>query len=142
MATQLSVFIENKPGKLEAVTEILLAAGVSLRGISLASRGDFGVLKLLADKPDEAYVKLTAAGYTVSRRAVAIALIDDRPGSLHGLLTVLAGRSLNVGDCYGVAIERDRTAAIVLDVDGQPGAEQALREAGVRLREDKDIHSL
>ncbi len=142
MATQLSVFIENKPGKIEAVTGILFRAGVSLRGISIASRGDFGVLKLLADRPDEAHAKLTAAGYTVSKRAVAIAIVPDRPGSLHELLTALAGQAINLADCYGIAIERDRTAAIVLDVERQPRAADALRRAGVRLLDDKDVHTL
>jgi hypothetical protein len=138
MSTQLSVFIENKLGKIEAITEIIARSGVSLRGISLASRGDFGVLKLLADKPEEAYEKLTTAGFTVSRRTVAIALIPDRPGSLHELLTVLARQSINIDDCYGIAIERDKTAAIVLDIERQPDAGRILREAGVRLLEGDD----
>jgi hypothetical protein len=135
MPTQLSVFMENKPGKMDAITGILQQAGINLRGLALASRGDFGVLKLLPDDPDKAWAELTRAGYTVSRRAVAIALIDDRPGSLHELLALLARHRINIDDCYGVSIEKDRTAAIVFDIEAQPDAERVLRDAGIKLAE-------
>jgi hypothetical protein len=136
MTTQLSVFIENKPGKIDTVTGILFRAGISLRGMSLASRGDFGVLKLLPDRPEDAFRALTEAGHTVSRRAVVIALIADKPGSLHEMLKALAAHNVNIDDCYGVAIECDKTAAIVLDVEKEPRAEAVLKNAGIRLLDD------
>jgi hypothetical protein len=67
---------------------------------------------------------------------VAIVLVDDRPGSLHKLLSVLARNKINIDDCYGIAIECDRTAAVVLDIERQPEAVAVLDKAGFRLLDD------
>ncbi len=102
----------------------------------MASEGEYGVLKILADDPEKAFRVLKEHHYTVSRRTVEIALIDDRPGGLHGLLTALSARDINIEDCYGIALEEGRRAAIVLDVERYPEAEAVLREQGVRLLGD------
>jgi hypothetical protein len=133
MRIQLAVFLENQPGKLEAVTKALAEAGVNIRGFSMASEGEYGVLKILADDPERALRVLKERHYTVSRRTVEIALIDDRPGGLHELLTTLSGRKINIEDCYGITLEEGCRAAIVLDVERFPEAEAVLREHGVRL---------
>jgi hypothetical protein len=133
MSVQLAVFMENRPGKLESITQALAQAGVNIRGFSMASEGEYGVLKILADDPEKAFRVLKDHHYTVSRRTVEIALIDDRPGSLHALLAALSERSINIEDCYGVALEEGRQAAIVLDVERFPEAEAVLRQHGVRL---------
>jgi hypothetical protein len=133
VSVQLAVFMENHPGKLEAITQALAQAGVNIRGFSMASEGEFGVLKILADEPEKALRVLKERHYTVSRRTVEIALIDDHPGSLHALLAALSARNINIEDCYGVALEEGKQAAIVLDVERFPEAEAVLRERGVRL---------
>ena len=138
MSVQLAVFLENRPGKLESVTKALAEAGVNIRGFSMASEGDYGVLKILADDPEKAFRVLKEHHYTVSRRTVEIALIDDRPGGLHELLTTLSGRNINIEDCYGVALEEGRRAAIVLDVERYPEAEAVLKERGVRLLSEQE----
>ena len=102
---------------------------MNIRGFSMASEGEFGVLKILADDPEKAFRVLKEHHYTVSRRTVEIALIDDRPGGLHDLLTTLSGRDINIEDCYGVALEEGRRAAIVLDVERYPGGRGGLEGA-------------
>ncbi len=138
MSVQLAVFLENRPGKLESLTKALAEAGVNIRGFSMASEGDYGVLKILADDPEKAFRVLKEHHYTVSRRTVEIALIDDRPGGLHELLTTLSGRNINIDDCYGIALEEGRRAAIVLDVERYPEAEAVLKEHGVRLLGERE----
>jgi len=138
VSVQLAVFLENRPGKLESVTKALAEAGVNIRGFSMASEGEYGVLKILADDPEKAFRVLKEHHYTLSRRTVEIALIDDRPGGLHELLTTLSSRDINIEDCYGVALEEGRRAAIVLDVERYPEAEAVLKEQGVRLLSDQE----
>jgi len=138
VSVQLAVFMENRPGKLESITQALAAAGVNIRGFSMASEGDFGVLKILADDPEKAFRVLKERHYTVSRRTVEIALIDDQPGGLHSLLAALSARDINIEDCYGVALEEGKRAAIVLDVERFPEAEAVLRQQGVRLLADRE----
>jgi hypothetical protein len=138
VSVQLAVFLENRPGKLESVTKALAEAGVNIRGFSMASEGEYGVLKILADDPEKAFRVLKEHHYTVSRRTVEIALIDDRPGGLHELLTTLSSRDINIEDCYGVALEEGKRAAIVLDVERFPEAEAVLKENGIRLLGERE----
>ncbi len=142
MGAQLAVFMENRPGKLEAITKALAAEGINIRGMSLASEGDFGILKILADDPERAFTVLKEHHYTVSRRAVVVAIIEDRPGGLHDLLARLSAASINIEDCYGIVLEEGRRAAIVLDVEQFPEAQQVLARAGVHVLSDAELHSL
>jgi len=142
VSVQLAVFLENQPGKLESITKALAEAGVNIRGIAMASEGEFGVLKILADDPERAYRVLKEHHYTVSRRTVEIALIEDRPGGLHELLAALSARKINIEDCYGIVLEEGHQAAIVLDVERYPEAEAVLKERGIRLLGDQELSSL
>jgi len=142
MGVQLAVFLENRPGKLEAITKILAEAQVNIRGISMASEGEFGVLKILANDPEKALRVLKEHHYTVSRRTVVVALIEDRPGGLHELLAALSAHRINIEDCYGIVLEEGRRAAIVLDVERFPEAEAVLTASGVKLLSDRELSSL
>ncbi len=142
MGVQLSVFLENKPGKLEAITKILSEAGINIRGISMASEGEFGVLKVLVNNPGRAHEVLKAQHFTVSERNVVVAIVDDRPGALHDLLLTLSSQKINIEDCYGIVLEEGGKAAIVLDIEAYPQAEKVLIEKGTRLLSDGELYSL
>lgn len=79
---QLSVFIENKPGRLAEITEVLAEAGIDIRAISVADTSDFGILRVIVDKPKEAVAALKQHGMTVSLTNVIAVGIDDEPGSI------------------------------------------------------------
>jgi hypothetical protein len=142
MGVQLAVFLENKPGKLEAITKILAEAGINIRGISMASEGDFGVLKVLVNDPARGHQVLKKEHFTVSERNVVVAIIDDRPGALHEMLLTLSSRNINIEDCYGIVLEEGGKAAIVLDIESFPEAEKVLAEQNVRLLSDSELYSL
>jgi hypothetical protein len=142
MGVQLSVFLENRPGKLEAITRILAEEGINIRGISIASEGEFGVLKILVNDPNRAHQALKARSFTVSRRSVVVAIIEDRPGSLHDLLSMLSSQAINIEDCYGIVLEEGRRAAIVLDIERYPEAEKVLQERKVRVLSDSELYAL
>jgi hypothetical protein len=142
MGVQLAVFLENRPGKLESITKALAEAGVNIRGIAMASEGEFGVLKILADDPEKALRVLKEHHYTVSRRTVVVAIIEDRPGGLHELLATLASHDINIEDCYGIVLEEGHRAAVVLDVERFPEAEAVLKSSGVHLLSDRELTSL
>jgi hypothetical protein len=142
MGIQLSVFLENRPGKLEAITKILAEAKINIRGISMASEGEFGVLKVLVSDPAKAHQVLKNAHFTVSERNVVVAIVDDRPGALHDLLLNLSSKSINIEDCYGIVLEEGAKAAIVLDIEAYPEAEKVLHEKGIRLLSDSELYSL
>jgi hypothetical protein len=142
MGVQLAVFLENKPGKLETITKILAEAGVNIRGISMASEGEFGVLKVLVNDPAKAHQALKREHFTVSERNVVVAIVDDHPGALHDLLLTLSSHKINIEDCYGIVLEEGGRAAIVLDIEAYPQAEKVLVDHGTRLLTDSELYSL
>lgn len=142
MAYQLSVFVENKPGKLERITKTLAGNGINLRSFSVASAGEFGVVKIFVNDTERAHELLRKEGFTVSRRHILIALVPDEPGGLHGLLMALSRNEVNVEDCYGFTLQHGNQAAIVVDVEKYPLAEEVLRENGIRVLSDEELKTL
>jgi hypothetical protein len=138
----LSVFVENKPGKIESITRALAEQRINILGITIASRGEFGVVKILPNDPDRAFDVLRARQFTVSRRDVVIAIIPDRPGSLHELLDALSRQGANLEDCYGFVLAKGKEAAVVMEVRDVGAAQRALESLDVRLLSDADVHSL
>ncbi len=127
MAYHLSIFVENKPGKLESITKILAEQGINIYGIYIASAGEFGVVKIIADRLAEAYQLLKDEGFTVSKRKVSIVLLPDRPGEMHKLLTLLARHQINLDDCYGFVLEAKSQAALVLEAEKHSLLEEVLQ---------------
>jgi hypothetical protein len=142
MAYHLSIFVVNEPGKLEKITRVLGEAGLNIRAVSMASTGEFGVVRVLVNDPERGLAALKAARFTATLRRILVALIDDQPGAMHGLLVSLAAARVNVEDCYGFVIEEQRRAAIVFEVEKFPEAESALAGTTVRLVADADIYRL
>ncbi len=142
MAYHLSIFVVNEPGKLEKITRVLSDRGLNIRAFSMASTGEFGVVRVLVNDPDAGLAALKEARFTATRRRILVALIDDRPGSLHELLVTLSEARLNVEDCYGFVIDGGRKAAIVFEVEEFPEAERALAGTSVALVSDAEIYRL
>ena len=93
---QLSIFVENKSGRLAEITETIGKANVDIRAISVADTSDFGILRLIVDKPKEAVEALRAAGLTVSLTSVIAIGIDDQPGEFAKAMRVLADGNIGV----------------------------------------------
>ena len=139
MATHLSVFVENRPGKIESITATLAEAGVNLLGITIASRGEFGVVKILPSDIRTATEALSRGGFTYSPRQIVVAMIPDRPGSLHEVLAALSARSINVDDCYAFVLGAGDNAAAVLEIVAIAEAEDVLRSMDLRVLSDEEI---
>lgn len=142
MAHQISVFAENKPGRIERVTRILGETGVNIRAITVATSGSFGVIKLLVDNPDRAYEALSEEGLSVSRREIVALLMDDRPGGLHRILEILGGEGINIEDAYGFVVEDKKRAVLVIEVEEIPEVLRLLTERGLDTLSDEEIYAL
>ena len=95
-ATQLSVFLENRAGRLAEVIHCLASAGINLRAISLADTSDFGILRIMVTDPDKAEAELKKRSFTTGRTAVVAVELPDKPGSLDNLLCLLSEAGINV----------------------------------------------
>jgi len=127
MIYHLSVFLENNPGKLEKITKILADNNINLRAMSLASTGDFGVMKLLVDNPDKAYDVLKQNKLAVTKRQIVAVVVDNVSGSFNVLLNKLTVKNVNIEDCYGFLLGDGKTAAIVLETETE-NIEQILKD--------------
>jgi len=133
MAIQISVFLENKSGRLAEVTHALAAAGVNIRALSLAETIDYGVLRLIVDKPKEARTALTQAGFTVTETEVIAVEMPDKPGGLAGIIDLLTQRSLNIEYLYAFVGQRGENAVVIFRIDNAQEAIAALREGGAHV---------
>jgi hypothetical protein len=142
MAYHLSVFVVNEPGKLEKITRVLEEKGLNIRAVSMASTGEFGVVRVLVNDPERGLEALKENRFTVALRRILVAEIEDTPGAMHELLVTLASAHVNVEDCYGFVIEEGKKAAIVFEVEKFPEAESALAGTSIHLVSDAEIYRL
>ena len=130
LVKQLSVFVENRPGRLSAIINLLAEHHVNLSALSLADTSQFGVLRLIADKPEEAIAALREAGIISKSTDVLAVAIDDTPGSLTKILDLLNGQNISVEYMYAVSAKQENKALMVFKVDALEAAEELLRENG------------
>ncbi|HOI75063.1 MAG TPA: ACT domain-containing protein [Syntrophales bacterium] len=142
IAHQLSIFAENKPGKLAAVTSVLAKAKISIRATTIATTDTFGVINLIVDDPKEAQAALTKAGMMVKLRPVLAILIDDRPGGLDRLTQLLFKEGVNVNNAYGFVLESREKAVFVVDVDQMDKAEKLVEKNGFRTLDTEALSAI
>jgi hypothetical protein len=142
MAKQLNIFLENRPGRLAAVLELMEQNAVNLRAITIQDRGDFGILKLLVDMPEKAQVLLSEKGFACALKDVLAVKVDDRPGGLLKLARALQTHGINVLDGYGFVIESHRTAVCCIQVEFPKQNRETLEAAGFEVLEDHELYAL
>ena len=132
IAQQLSIFAENKPGKLAAVTAVLAKEKISIRATVISTSDTFGVISLIVDDPKRAQAALTKAGMMVRLRDVLAVLIDDKPGGLDRLTQLLFKENVNINNAYGFVLESREKAVFVLDVDQVEKAVKLIEKHGFK----------
>ncbi|MCS7131062.1 MAG: ACT domain-containing protein [Archaeoglobaceae archaeon] len=133
MIKQLSVFVENKPGRLASVTEVLSKRGVNLRAFMIADAGDFGIIRMVVDKTDEAFSALKSAGFTVTLNEVLAVEVEDKPGELYRISKALGDEGINIEYVYAFTSEKHK-ALIIFRVDEIDRAKKVLEKLGVLFR--------
>ena len=114
---QLSIFLENKAGRLAEVTRALSSANINIRALSLADTSEFGILRLIVDDHEKAKVILKEQGFTVGRTSVVAVEVADRPGGLDDILQMLSGSGINVEYMYAFVQPSSKNATLILRFD-------------------------
>lgn len=140
--TQLSIFLENRSGRLAEVTEILGRNAINIRALSLADTSDFGILRVIVNDPDKAAGILKSEGFTVSETEVMAVEVEDRPGGLAGVLKILSTESINVEYMYAFLEKRTENALIIFRIEEIGRTEAILRKHGIRILSGKDLYNL
>lgn len=139
---QISIFIENKSGRLAEVTQVIGEAGVNIRALSLADTSDFGILRLIVDKTDLAKSVLKERGFTVNKTEVVAVEVPDRPLGLFGILNVLDRNRINVEYMYAFVERCGENAVIIFRFDETENAIRTLLDNGFTVLEGERLYSM
>jgi hypothetical protein len=141
-AEQISVFLENKAGRLAEVTGILSEAKVNIRALALADTSDFGVLRLIVDNNEKAVEALKNRGFTVGRTDVLAVEVEDRPGGLHSILDILNGAGINVEYMYAFVQHSGKNAVMIFRFDHIEEAVRVLEENNIKVINGSKVYTL
>jgi len=139
---QISIFLENKAGRLAEVCQVLSEAGVNIRALSLADTSDFGILRLIVDNNDRAKEVLKERGFTVGKTDVVAVEVEDRPGGLSRILDILSRQDINVEYMYAFVQHSGKDAVIIFRFDDIDMAVKLLQENNVKVLEGKTVYTL
>lgn len=140
--SQISIFIENRSGRLAKITSALGAANVNIRAMSLADTSDFGILRLIVNQTEKAVATLQDYGFTVMRSEVVAVAVPDAPGALGNLLSLMEHAGLNVEYMYAFVTKNQDQAVIVLRFDDIDKAIDTMMENDVAMLDEDALMRL
>lgn len=130
---QISVFVENKAGRLAEITRVLYDNNIDLRALSIAETRDFGVLRLIVDDTYKTACILKEAGYILSVTPVLAVAISDEPGSLCRILQILSDNDISLEYTYAFTASKEGMAYMIFRVEDTEKAVQVLSKQGIKL---------
>ncbi len=130
---QISVFLENKPGKLSEFIQMLAANKIDLQALSISETNDYGILHIIVDKTEETMALLNEGGWICKTTPVLAVTVPDEPGSLTKLLSVIAENGINLAYTYAFFSRENGNACIILRVDDNNAVAKVLADAGIAL---------
>jgi len=142
MAKQISVFLENKAGRLSHVTRVLGDAGVNIRALSIADTSDFGILRVIVSDPEKSYKILKEAGFTVSETEVVAVQIPDSPGGLATVLEQMSEENLNIEYLYAFLGTSEDDALVIFKVEDIEKAEEVFKDKGIKFIDEKRLYQM
>jgi hypothetical protein len=130
---QVSVFSENKPGRIEKITGIFADEGINILAIAITSTNGFGIIKLLVDKYERAYEKLKESGFTVTLNEVLAIEMKDSPGGLYEVSHILSKNSINIENAYVYVVESRARAFLLVEVKDIEKAKESLSKEDLKF---------
>ncbi len=139
---QISVFLENKAGRLAEVTRTLSEANINIRALSLADTSDFGILRLIVNDNTRAKEELKKNGFTVGKTSVIVVEVEDRPGGLHHILRILQKANVNLEYMYALVRQSGSNAVLIIRFDNPDEAVMVLKENKVQVIEAEKLYAM
>ena len=138
---QITLFIENRPGRLSMFTSLLQTHGIDLAAISLADTTDFGILRVIVDDYEKALQILQSNGYTANATDVLAIAVPDSPGGLASVMEYLREKDISIAYLYSLVRRVDNCAIIIVRVDKPELAVELFKEKNVRLLSPDDVRT-
>jgi hypothetical protein len=139
---QISIFLENKCGRLAQVTQFLAENSINIRALSLADTADFGILRVIVNDVEKAVSVLKAAGYTLGETDVVAVEVSDKPGGLSHILSPLWKAGLDVEYMYAFVQSSGENAIMIFRFEDPDRAIEVLKESNVRILSGKEVYQL
>ncbi|GAB6035683.1 ACT domain-containing protein [Fundidesulfovibrio butyratiphilus] len=139
---QISIFLENRAGRLEEVTRVLAENDISIRALSLADTSDFGILRLIVSDHEKAKKALKDIGFTVGRTSVVAVEVADKPGGLYTILNILSHGGINVEYMYAFVQDPKQTATIIFRFDKTDQAIELLLKNNITIIPGEKLYDL
>ena len=139
---QLSVFVENHPGRLAAVAKTLGSAGINIMAMTIAETREFGVVRMIVADWEKGMSVLKGAGFTVTTTDILVIEVLNRPGALAKVLEAFALKGLNIEYMYAFVAKREDTAILVFRFDDMDKAVSALKGTEVKVLTNEEVVSL
>ncbi|MCF8039208.1 MAG: ACT domain-containing protein [Desulfohalobiaceae bacterium] len=139
---QLSVFLENRAGRLSEVTGTLARAGVNIRALSLADTSDFGILRLIVTDHEKAKQALKENGFTVGRTTVVPVEVVDEPGGLDAILKILSNNGINVEYMYAFVQQSGKNAVLIFRFDRTDQAIHILQQHEIKVLTGDELYHI
>ena len=136
---QLSIFVENKVGRLQNIVNALGENEVNISALSIADTTDFGILRIIVDNPDKAKLVLKGMGVISKTTDVVAVYIDDRSGGLAAVLNLVSNAGIGIEYMYAFLGRREGKALMVLKADDEEMLEQVLTSHGIELAKPDEI---
>jgi len=139
---QISIFLENKSGRLAEVMGVLFEAGINIRALYLADTADFGILRLIVNDTEKARKALKENGFTVEKTKVIAIEVPDKPGGLSSILDTIKDEGINVEYMYAFVEKSGENAIVIFRFDEPEKSIDVLRKAGVKIMEGEELSAL
>lgn len=142
LVKQISVFVENKSGRLAEIIGILGKSGIDISALSIADTTDFGILRLIVNDPLKAETVLKESGMVVKTTEVIAMAVEDKPGGLANALDMISGAGLTIEYMYAFIGKSDVGALVIVRVDKPEEAVKLMEKNGVNIIDAKDVYRL
>jgi hypothetical protein len=139
---QISVFLENKKGRLAEVTQTLSREKINIRALSLADTADFGVLRIIVNNPERCLAVLKANSFVAQVTEVIAIEVEDKPGGLARILEVLDQDNVNVEYMYAYVEKTRENAIVICKIDDRERALQVLEKNGIAIVRAEELKAL
>lgn len=139
MIKQISVFLENKKGRLSEVTKTIADNGIDIKALTLADTKDFGVLRLIVTEPDKCVKILKESNFVAQETEVIAIEIEDAPGGLSKILELLNSNDVNIEYIYATIEKVKNKAIVIFRIEEKDKAREVLSKNGINIYQMQDI---
>ncbi|MHC4881633.1 MAG: acetolactate synthase [Planctomycetota bacterium] len=145
MAKQLTIFMENRPGRMKSISDVLVENSLNIWAFTIQDRGEFGLMKMIVDKPEKAHLILADRGFAcVLKDVLAVTADNDQPGNLDKLTTSLLEKGVNIKDAYGFVSPKDRQGICFMEVENPDGVDinDVVASDGFKILTGEELYEL